>query len=414
MSVYKSAEYLYIEKNYERFIGKVRQSKGLFYDDDIIVYDTLTDYIIKHLNGDNYSLYLSDLAVIIKNVVDYPTFTLVQKIIAASHDIIVNLNSLLFTLYHSNKEVFNEVLSHCKALLSNKKYLELFDSISMNLKIILPTIDQVCLLDMIIAVDDPKIACNLFETIDYRNTIVMRGLFKYLKEKEEYGTILYVIGNKEKVDINILKEAVALLITNTNEEIVVPCLSEYTNKEKEELFEYFIKVFADDEELRYKLCTNFIEANPWLAVIYVTYGKDDFRCANNKVSKFNSKLSSNKLDYALRKQDNHNGKILDYFLRLGILSYVINDINIEVIDDYFERRIGNGEAEANTYLIYHEFISNYKSGDCRIRRGKVNENIVRTDSRYLAMNRLVTNSNTASPVYEYLNKGTLSKKNSNK
>lgn len=413
MANLKEAEYLYIEHNYERFISKIRQGKDLVYDDNIIVYNALTEYIVKQLNGNRYDLYLSDLACMITKVEDFPTFNVVQMIISSSNKVLTNLNCILFTMYHCNRALFYEMLSHAKALLSAEKYLKLFDILSANVKLVLDDIDQICLIDMINGVNNPSIACDLFESLDVKNKIAMKGLYRYLVENAELEEIRYVLANKKKLDVDIVKRAISVLVRNTDEEIVVPCIAEYSAKDKDELFEYLIRQFANDNDLRYKLCDKFIMANPWLTKIYVTYGKEDFACAGSNVTRLGKKHSLDSLDYALKDQDKHNKKIIDYFLRLGVLAYVINDLTADVVDDFFERRIGASEKDANTYLIYHEFITERGLEDERTSKRVRFNNIVKTDDRYLAMCRLLNNEHTPSPIYEYLNKGTISKKKKN-
>ena len=267
---------------------------------------------------------------------------------------------------------------------------------------------------MINAVDDIKAASVLFENLSSTNKVAMKGIYNYLVEHEAYGEIVYALGHSEEMDVDIVKHAIALLIRNTDEDIVVPCSAGFSAKEKDELFEYLISQFANNVDLRYKLCDNFIAVNSWLAEIYTTYGKEDFAKVEKGSTKFFKKLGLDSLETGLKDQDKHNKQVIDFFLRLGVLGYEIDDDNVDVIDYFFERRIGNSEYDASTYLIYHDFIVERKKTDERTSLKTRLENIVKTDNRYLAMRKYVSSNPTPSPIYSYLDRGSITKKDDKK
>lgn len=409
------SEYLYIESNFEEFICAVRAGKAGSYEDNPAIYDGLTEYLVRNLHrGQNLELYLSDLAFMINNVEGFPAINIIDAIVYLNDNTLFKLNKVLSKIYRADEGKYKQMLSQARMFLTPVDYLKLFSMLSVKNKIVLNSIDETCLVDMINAVDDIKAASVLFENLSSTNKVAMKGIYNYLVEHEAYGEIVYALGHSEEMDVDIVKHAIALLIRNTDEDIVVPCSAGFSAKEKDELFEYLISQFANNVDLRYKLCDNFIAVNSWLAEIYTTYGKEDFAKAEKGSTKFFKKLGLDSLETGLKDQDKHNKQVIDFFLRLGVLGYEIDDDNVDVIDYFFERRIGNSEYDASTYLIYHDFIVERKKTDERTSLKTRLENIVKTDNRYLAMRKYVSSNPTPSPIYSYLDRGSITKKDDKK
>ena len=409
------SEYLYIESNFEEFICAVRAGKAGSYEDNPAIYDGLTEYLVRNLHrGQNLELYLSDLAFMINNVEGFPAINIIDAIVYLNDNTLFKLKRVLSKIYLVDENKYREMLSQARMFLTPDAYLKLFSALSVKNKIVLNSIDETCLVDMINAVDDMKAASVLFENLSSTNKVAMKGIYNYLVEHEAYGEIVYALGHSEEMDVDIVKHAIALLIRNTDEDIVVPCSAGFSAKEKDELFEYLISQFANNVDLRYKLCDNFIAVNSWLAEIYTTYGKEDFAKLEKGSTKFFKKLGLDSLETGLKDQDKHNKQVIDFFLRLGVLGYEIDDDNADVIDYFFERRIGNSEYDASTYLIYHDFIVERKKTDERTSLKTRLENIVKTDNRYLAMRKYVSSNPTPSPIYSYLDKGSITKKDDKK
>ena len=409
------SEYLYIESNFEEFICAIRTGKAGSYEDNPAIYDGLTEYLVRNLHrGQNLELYLSDLAFMINNVEGFPTINIIDAIVYLNDNTLFKLKRVLSKIYLVDENKYREMLSQARMFLTPDAYLKLFSALSVKNKIVLNSIDETCLVDMINAVDDIKAASVLFENLSSTNKVAMKGIYNYLVEHEAYGEIVYALGHSEEMDVDIVKHAIALLIRNTDEDIVVPCSAGFSAKEKDELFEYLISQFANNVDLRYKLCDNFIAVNSWLAEIYTTYGKEDFAKAEKGSTKFFKKLGLDSLETGLKDQDKHNKQVIDFFLRLGVLGYEIDDDNVDVIDYFFERRIGNSEYDASTYLIYHDFIVERKKTDERTSLKTRLENIVKTDNRYLAMRKYVSSNPTPSPIYSYLDRGSITKKDDKK
>ena len=409
------SEYLYIESNFEEFICAIRAGKAGSYEDNPAIYDGLTEYVVRNLHrGQNLELYLSDLAFMINNVEGFPAINVIDAIVYLNDNTLFKLNKVLSKIYRADEGKYKQMLSQARMFLTPADYLKLFSSLSVKNKIVLNNIDETCLVDMINAVDDIKAASVLFENLSSTNKVAMKGIYNYLVEHEAYGEIVYALGHSEEMDVDIVKHAIALLIRNTDEDIVVPCSAGFSAKEKDELFEYLISQFANNVDLRYKLCDNFIAVNSWLAEIYTTYGKEDFAKVEKGSTKFFKKLGLDSLETGLKDQDKHNKQVIDFFLRLGVLGYEIDDDNVDVIDYFFERRIGNSEYDASTYLIYHDFIVERKKTDERTSLKTRLENIVKTDNRYLAMRKYVSSNPTPSPIYSYLDRGSITKKDDKK
>lgn len=409
------SEYLYIESNFEEFICAIRAGKAGSYEDNPAIYDGLTEYVVRNLHrGQNLELYLSDLAFMINNVECFPAINIIDAIVYLNDNTLFKLKRVLSKIYLVDENKYREMLSQARMFLTPDAYLKLFSALSVKNKIVLNSIDETCLVDMINAVDDIKAASVLFENLSSTNKVAMKGIYNYLVEHEAYGEIVYALGHSEEMDVDIVKHAIALLIRNTDEDIVVPCSAGFSAKEKDELFEYLISQFANNVDLRYKLCDNFIAVNSWLAEIYTTYGKEDFAKVEKGSTKFFKKLGLDSLETGLKDQDKHNKQVIDFFLRLGVLGYEIDDDNVDVIDYFFERRIGNSEYDASTYLIYHDFIVERKKTDERTSLKTRLENIVKTDNRYLAMRKYVSSNPTPSPIYSYLDRGSITKKDDKK
>lgn len=409
------SEYLYIESNFEEFICAIRAGKAGSYEDNPAIYDGLTEYLVRNLHrGQNLELYLSDLAFMINNVEGFPAINIIDAIVYLNDNTLFKLKRVLSKIYLVDENKYREMLSQARMFLTPDAYLKLFSALSVKNKIVLNSIDETCLVDMINAVDDIKAASVLFENLSSTNKVAMKGIYNYLVEHEAYGEIVYALGHSEEMDVDIVKHAIALLIRNTDEDIVVPCSAGFSAKEKDELFEYLISQFANNVDLRYKLCDNFIAVNSWLAEIYTTYGKEDFAKLEKGSTKFFKKLGLDSLETGLKDQDKHNKQVIDFFLRLGVLGYEIDDDNVDVIDYFFERRIGNSEYDASTYLIYHDFIVERKKTDERTSLKTRLENIVKTDNRYLAMRKYVSSNPTPSPIYSYLDRGSITKKDDKK
>lgn len=409
------SEYLYIESNFEEFICAIRAGKAGSYEDNPAIYDGLTEYVVRNLHrGQNLELYLSDLAFMINNVEGFPAINIIDAIVYLNDNTLFKLKRVLSKIYLVDENKYREMLSQARMFLTPDAYLKLFSALSVKNKIVLNSIDETCLVDMINAVDDIKAASVLFENLCSTNKVAMKGIYNYLVEHEAYGEIVYALGHSEEMDVDIVKHAIALLIRNTDEDIVVPCSAGFSAKEKDELFEYLISQFANNVDLRYKLCDNFIAVNSWLAEIYTTYGKEDFAKVEKGSTKFFKKLGLDSLETGLKDQDKHNKQVIDFFLRLGVLGYEIDDDNVDVIDYFFERRIGNSEYDASTYLIYHDFIVERKKTDERTSLKTRLENIVKTDNRYLAMRKYVSSNPTPSPIYSYLDRGSITKKDDKK
>lgn len=409
------SEYLYIESNFEEFICAIRAGKAGSYEDNPAIYDGLTEYLVRNLHrGQNLELYLSDLAFMINNVEGFPAINIIDAIVYLNDNTLFKLKRVLSKIYLVDENKYREMLSQARMFLTPDAYLKLFSALSVKNKIVLNSIDETCLVDMINAVDDIKAASVLFENLSSTNKVAMKGIYNYLVEHEAYGEIVYALGHSEEMDVDIVKHAIALLIRNTDEDIVVPCSAGFSAKEKDELFEYLISQFANNVDLRYKLCDNFIAVNSWLAEIYTTYGKEDFAKVEKGSTKFFKKLGLDSLETGLKDQDKHNKQVIDFFLRLGVLGYEIDDDNVDVIDYFFERRIGNSEYDASTYLIYHDFIVERKKTDERTSLKTRLENIVKTDNRYLAMRKYVSSNPTPSPIYSYLDRGSITKKDDKK
>ena len=409
------SEYLYIESNFEEFICAIRAGKAGSYEDNPAIYDGLTEYVVRNLHrGQNLELYLSDLAFMINNVEGFPAINIIDAIVYLNDNTLFKLKRVLSKIYLVDENKYREMLSQARMFLTPDAYLKLFSALSVKNKIVLNSIDETCLVDMINAVDDIKAASVLFENLSSTNKVAMKGIYNYLVEHEAYGEIVYALGHSEEMDVDIVKHAIALLIRNTDEDIVVPCSAGFSAKEKDELFEYLISQFANNVDLRYKLCDNFIAVNSWLAEIYTTYGKEDFAKVEKGSTKFFKKLGLDSLETGLKCQDKHNKQVIDFFLRLGVLGYEIDDDNVDVIDYFFERRIGNSEYDASTYLIYHDFIVERKKTDERTSLKTRLENIVKTDNRYLAMRKYVSSNPTPSPIYSYLDRGSITKKDDKK
>ena len=409
------SEYLYIESNFEEFICAIRAGKAGSYEDNPAIYDGLTEYVVRNLHrGQNLELYLSDLAFMINNVEGFPAINIIDAIVYLNDNTLFKLKRVLSKIYLVDENKYREMLSQARMFLTPDAYLKLFSALSVKNKIVLNSIDETCLVDMINAVDDIKAASVLFENLSSTNKVAMKGIYNYLVEHEAYGEIVYALGHSEEMDVDIVKHAIALLIRNTDEDIVVPCSAGFSAKEKDELFEYLISQFANNVDLRYKLCDNFIAVNSWLAEIYTTYGKEDFAKVEKGSTKFFKKLGLDSLETGLKDQDKHNKQVIDFFLRLGVLGYEIDDDNADVIDYFFERRIGNSEYDASTYLIYHDFIVERDKTDERTSLKTRLENIVKTDNRYLAMRKYVSSNPTPSPIYSYLDKGSITKKDDKK
>ena len=409
------SEYLYIESNFEEFICAIRAGKAGSYEDNPAIYDGLTAYLVRNLHrGQNLELYLSDLAFMINNVEGFPAINIIDAIVYLNDNTLFKLKRVLSKIYLVDENKYREMLSQARMFLTPDAYLKLFSALSVKNKIVLNSIDETCLVDMINAVDDIKAASVLFENLSSTNKVAMKGIYNYLVEHEAYGEIVYALGHSEEMDVDIVKHAIALLIRNTDEDIVVPCSAGFSAKEKDELFEYLISQFANNVDLRYKLCDNFIAVNSWLAEIYTTYGKEDFAKVEKGSTKFFKKLGLDSLETGLKDQDKHNKQVIDFFLRLGVLGYEIDDDNVDVIDYFFERRIGNSEYDASTYLIYHDFIVERKKTDERTSLKTRLENIVKTDNRYLAMRKYVSSNPTPSPIYSYLDRGSITKKDDKK
>ena len=409
------SEYLYIESNFEEFICAIRAGKAGSYEDNPAIYDGLTEYLVRNLHrGQNLELYLSDLAFMINNVEGFPAINIIDAIVYLNDNTLFKLKRVLSKIYLVDENKYREMLSQARMFLTPDAYLKLFSALSVKNKIVLNSIDETCLVDMINAVDDIKAASVLFENLSSTNKVAMKGIYNYLVEHEAYGEIVYALGHSEEMDVDIVKHAIALLIRNTDEDIVVPCSAGFSAKEKNELFEYLISQFANNVDLRYKLCDNFIAVNSWLAEIYTTYGKEDFAKVEKGSTKFFKKLGLDSLETGLKDQDKHNKQVIDFFLRLGVLGYEIDDDNVDVIDYFFERRIGNSEYDASTYLIYHDFIVERDKTDERTSLKTRLENIVKTDNRYLAMRKYVSSNPTPSPIYSYLDRGSITKKDDKK
>lgn len=409
------SEYLYIKSNFVDFICAVRAGKAGSYEDNPAIYDGLTEYVVRNLRrGQNLELYLSDLAFMINNVEGFPAINVIDAIVHLNDNTLFKLNKVLSKIYLVDENKYREMLSRARMFLTPAAYLKLFSALSVKNKIALNSVDETCLVDMVKAVDDIKAASVLFENLSSTNKVAMKGIYNYLVEKEAYGEIVYALANSEEMDVDIVKRAIALLIRNTNEDIVVPCSAGFSAKEKNELFEYLISQFANNVDLRYKLCDNFIAVNSWLAEIYTTYGKEDFAKVEKNTARFFKKLGLDSLETGLKDQDKHNKQVIDFFLRLGVLGYEIDDDNADVIDYFFERRIGNSEYDASTYLIYHDFIVKRKKTDERTSLKTRLENIVKTDNRYLAMRKYVSSNPTPSPIYSYLDRGSITKKDDKK
>lgn len=409
------SEYLYIESNFEEFICAIRAGKAGSYEDNPAIYDGLTEYLVRNLHrGQNLELYLSDLAFMINNVEGFPAINIIDAIVYLNDNTLFKLKRVLSKIYLVDENKYREMLSQARMFLTPDAYLKLFSALSVKNKIVLNSIDETCLVDMINAVDDIKAASVLFENLSSTNKVAMKGIYNYLVEHEAYGEIVYALGHSEEMDVDIVKHAIALLIRNTDEDIVVPSSAGFSAKEKDELFEYLISQFANIVDLRYKLCDNFIAVNSWLAEIYTTYGKEDFAKVEKGSTKFFKKLGLDSLETGLKDQDKHNKQVIDFFLRLGVLGYEIDDDNVDVIDYFFERRIGNSEYDASTYLIYHDFIVERKKTDERTSLKTRLENIVKTDNRYLAMRKYVSSNPTPSPIYSYLDRGSITKKDDKK
>lgn len=409
------SEYLYIESNFEEFICAIRAGKAGSYEENPAIYDGLTEYVVRNLRrGQNLELYLSDLAFMINNVEGFPAINVIDAIVFFNDNTLFKLNKVLSKIYLVDENKYREMLSQARMFLTPAAYLKLFSALSVKNKIVLNSIDETCLVDMVKVVDDIKAASVLFENLSSTNKVAMKGIYNYLVEHEAYGEIVYALANSEEMDVDIVKHAIALLIRNTDEDIVVPCSAGFSAKEKNELFEYLISQFADNMNLRYKLCDNFIAVNSWLAEIYTTYGKEDFAKVEKGSTKFFKKLGLDSLETGLKDQDKHNKQVIDFFLRLGVLGYEIDDDNADVIDYFFERRIGNSEYDASTYLIYHDFIVERDKTDERTSLKTRLENIVKTDNRYLAMRKYVSSNPTPSPIYSYLDKGSITKKDDKK
>lgn len=409
------SEYLYIESNFEEFICAIRAGKAGSYEENPAIYDGLTEYVVRNLRrGQNLELYLSDLAFMINNVEGFPAINVIDAIVYLNDNTLFKLNKVLSKIYLVDENKYREMLSQARMFLTPAAYLKLFSALSVKNKIVLNSIDETCLVDMVKVVDDIKAASVLFENLSSTNKVAMKGIYNYLVEHEAYGEIVYALANSEEMDVDIVKHAIALLIRNTDEDIVVPCSAGFSAKEKNELFEYLISQFADNMDLRYKLCDNFIAVNSWLAEIYTTYGKEDFAKVEKGSTKFFKKLGLDSLETGLKDQDKHNKQVIDFFLRLGVLGYEIDDDNADVIDYFFERRIGNSEYDASTYLIYHDFIVERDKTDERTSLKTRLENIVKTDNRYLAMRKYVSSNPTPSPIYSYLDKGSITKKDDKK
>lgn len=409
------SEYIYIESNFEEFICAIRAGKAGSYEENPAIYDGLTEYVVRNLRrGQNLELYLSDLAFMINNVEGFPAINVIDAIVFFNDNTLFKLNKVLSKIYLVDENKYREMLSQARMFLTPAAYLKLFSALSVKNKIVLNSIDETCLVDMVKVVNDIKAASVLFENLSYTNKVAMKGIYNYLVEHEAYGEIVYALANSEEMDVDIVKHAIALLIRNTDEDIVVPCSAGFSAKEKNELFEYLISQFADNMDLRYKLCDNFIAVNSWLAEIYTTYGKEDFAKVEKGSTKFFKKLGLDSLETGLKDQDKHNKQVIDFFLRLGVLGYEIDDDNADVIDYFFERRIGNSEYDASTYLIYHDFIVERDKTDERTSLKTRLENIVKTDNRYLAMRKYVSSNPTPSPIYSYLDKGSITKKDDKK
>lgn len=409
------SEYIYIESNFEEFICAIRAGKAGSYEENPAIYDGLTEYVVRNLRrGQNLELYLSDLAFMINNVEGFPAINVIDAIVFFNDNTLFKLNKVLSKIYLVDENKYREMLSQARMFLTPAAYLKLFSALSVKNKIVLNSIDETCLVDMVKVVDDIKAASVLFENLSSTNKVAMKGIYNYLVEHEAYGEIVYALANSEEMDVDIVKHAIALLIRNTDEDIVVPCSAGFSAKEKNELFEYLISQFADNMDLRYKLCDNFIAVNSWLAEIYTTYGKEDFAKVEKGSTKFFKKLGLDSLETGLKDQDKHNKQVIDFFLRLGVLGYEIDDDNADVIDYFFERRIGNSEYDASTYLIYHDFIVERDKTDERTSLKTRLENIVKTDNRYLAMRKYVSSNPTPSPIYSYLDKGSITKKDDKK
>lgn len=409
------SEYLYIESNFEEFICAIRAGKAGSYEENPAIYDGLTEYVVRNLHrGQNLELYLSDLAFMINNVEGFPAINVIDAIVFLNDNTLFKLNKVLSKIYLVDENKYREMLSQARMFLTPAAYLKLFSALSVKNKIVLNSIDETCLVDMVKVVNDIKAASVLFENLSSTNKVAMKGIYNYLVEHEAYGEIVYALANSEEMDVDIVKHAIALLIRNTDEDIVVPCSAGFSAKEKNELFEYLISQFADNMDLRYKLCDNFIAVNSWLAEIYTTYGKEDFAKVEKGSTKFFKKLGLDSLETGLKDQDKHNKQVIDFFLRLGVLGYEIDDDNADVIDYFFERRIGNSEYDASTYLIYHDFIVERDKTDERTSLKTRLENIVKTDNRYLAMRKYVSSNPTPSPIYSYLDKGSITKKDDKK
>lgn len=409
------SEYIYIESNFEEFICAIRAGKAGSYEENPAIYDGLTEYVVRNLRrGQNLELYLSDLAFMINNVEGFPAINVIDAIVFFNDNTLFKLNKVLSKIYLVDENKYREMLSQARMFLTPAAYLKLFSALSVKNKIVLNSIDETCLVDMVKVVNDIKAASVLFENLSSTNKVAMKGIYNYLVEHEAYGEIVYALANSEEMDVDIVKHAIALLIRNTDEDIVVPCSAGFSAKEKNELFEYLISQFADNMDLRYKLCDNFIAVNSWLAEIYTTYGKEDFAKVEKGSTKFFKKLGLDSLETGLKDQDKHNKQVIDFFLRLGVLGYEIDDDNADVIDYFFERRIGNSEYDASTYLIYHDFIVERDKTDERTSLKTRLENIVKTDNRYLAMRKYVSSNPTPSPIYSYLDKGSITKKDDKK
>lgn len=409
------SEYIYIESNFEEFICAIRAGKAGSYEENPAIYDGLTEYVVRNLRrGQNLELYLSDLAFMINNVEGFPAINVIDAIVFLNDNTLFKLNKVLSKIYLVDENKYREMLSQARMFLTPAAYLKLFSALSVKNKIVLNSIDETCLVDMVKVVNDIKAASVLFENLSSTNKVAMKGIYNYLVEHEAYGEIVYALANSEEMDVDIVKHAIALLIRNTDEDIVVPCSAGFSAKEKNELFEYLISQFADNMDLRYKLCDNFIAVNSWLAEIYTTYGKEDFAKVEKGSTKFFKKLGLDSLETGLKDQDKHNKQVIDFFLRLGVLGYEIDDDNVDVIDYFFERRIGNSEYDASTYLIYHDFIVERDKTDERTSLKTRLENIVKTDNRYLAMRKYVSSNPTPSPIYSYLDRGSITKKDDKK
>lgn len=409
------SEYLYIKSNFEEFICAIRAGKAGSYEENPAIYDGLTEYVVRNLHrGQNLELYLSDLAFMINNVEGFPAINVIDAIVFLNDNTLFKLNKVLSKIYLVDENKYREMLSQARMFLTPAAYLKLFSALSVKNKIVLNSIDETCLVDMVKVVNDIKAASVLFENLSSTNKVAMKGIYNYLVEHEAYGEIVYALANSEEMDVDIVKHAIALLIRNTDEDIVVPCSAGFSAKEKNELFEFLISQFADNMDLRYKLCDNFIAVNSWLAEIYTTYGKEDFAKVEKGSTKFFKKFGLDSLETGLKDQDKHNKQVIDFFLRLGVLGYEIDDDNADVIDYFFERRIGNSEYDASTYLIYHDFIVERDKTDERTSLKTRLENIVKTDNRYLAMRKYVSSNPTPSPIYSYLDKGSITKKDDKK